>query len=106
MNQRLTSYIKLYKFISNYLPQIKSYIFNFIVPLFDNDHNSNPIDKFITCLLPILSSNFTKIWSKHKHAEKFEKFSCTATVDGNWKVSRMKCASPCEVVLCDFGPIN
>ena len=76
------------------------------MPLFDNDHNSNPIDKVITCLLPILSSNFTKKLSKQKHAEKFEKCSCTATVDGNWKVLRMKFASPCEFVLGDFGPIN
>ncbi len=46
-------------------------------------------------ILKTLFKDFVKKWSKHKCSNPFCSF--TITIDGNWKISRIKCA------CCGFG---
>lgn len=55
-----------------------------------NESNGNPIDASLTTIKGKLFGNFVKKWSCHTHKD--EHCNKTITLDGNWKISRLKCS--------------
>ena len=52
----------------------------------------HPIDQAIKDIKPLLVKNFTHKWSQHVHAQAKENCNKIVIMDGNWKLTRLKCA--------------
>jgi hypothetical protein len=64
---------------------------------------THPIDMVLDDIMESLFDNFVSKWSKHKCSNPH--CSYTLTFDGNWKISRIKCACNDGSIVSDFGEI-
>lgn len=69
-------------------------------------NNINPIDEVLKIIKPSLFKNFVSKWSKHNHSTD-PNCNKTITMDGLWKISRLKCSYDNVVFdTIEFGEIK